>query len=447
MNANYRFFSAAILIIAAVILPLMAQAQFEFLGNGGLQYYRSAGLSGVNVFETPKNDTTTYSGFKVRVGGDFALQFQMLDQSNTNGNTANIGSDFNLPAANLKLDVQLYDGMRMHLTTYLASRHHNEAWVKGGYMQIDKLDFIKKDFLKEVMQYTSVRVGLDEINYGDAHFRRTDNANATQNPFVGNYLMDAFTTEAFMEATVQAKNLLVVAGVSNGKLNQSVQQDQTGWGSSTVTGQADNKPSFYGKLGYDNQVNSDLRVRLTGSWYVNKSYDNGTYMYGGDRAGSRYYHVTSFIDEDGNLIEGGDFSGRVNPGFRSVTNWQINPFVKYRGLEFFGAYEVSAGDVVEGDEFDNGKYTQIAGDLIYRFGHNENFYVGGRYNLVNGEDYEGAAEKKIQRYNAVFGWFLTQNVVAKLEYVNQKYKGDGYAGSNFDGYEFNGIMIEAAISF
>ena len=40
-----------------------------------------------------------------------------------------------------------------------------------------------------------VRVGHMEINYGDAHFRRSDNGNAIYNPFVGNYIMDAFTTE------------------------------------------------------------------------------------------------------------------------------------------------------------------------------------------------------------------------------------------------------------
>ena len=45
------------------------------------------------------------------------------------------------------------------------------------------------------MQIATLRVGHFEINYGDAHFRRTDNGNAIYNPFVGNYIMDAFTTE------------------------------------------------------------------------------------------------------------------------------------------------------------------------------------------------------------------------------------------------------------
>ena len=49
--------------------------------------------------------------------------------------------------ANLFTDVQLADGIRMNVTTYLSTRHHNEAWVKGGYIQFDKLPFVKSKFL------------------------------------------------------------------------------------------------------------------------------------------------------------------------------------------------------------------------------------------------------------------------------------------------------------
>ena len=34
----------------------------------------------------------------------------------------------------------------------------------------------------------------------------------------------------------------------------------------------------------------------------------------------------------------------------------------------------------------------MAGELHYRFGSNERFYVGGRYNVVNGKMRENAAE-------------------------------------------------------
>ncbi|TEB40680.1 hypothetical protein D0809_29375, partial [Flavobacterium circumlabens] len=102
----------------------------------------------------------------------------------------NLENNFNLPNANFTIGAQLYDGVRVNLDVYLASRHHNETWVKGGYLQIDKLDFIKKDFLADLMQYTTIKIGQMENNYGDAHFRRSDNGNALMNPFVGNNIMD-----------------------------------------------------------------------------------------------------------------------------------------------------------------------------------------------------------------------------------------------------------------
>jgi hypothetical protein len=111
--------------------------------------------------------------------------------------------------------------------------------------------------------------------------------------------MDAFSTEAFGEITVQKNGLLGVLGITNGKLNQSVKKNAN----------SDNKISFYGKLGYDKQINDDLRVRLTGSWYINNGTTTGSWIYGGDRAGSRYYHVMETLSGDAS-----DFEGRFNPG-------------------------------------------------------------------------------------------------------------------------------------
>ena len=88
----------------------------------------------------------------------------------------------------------------MHLRTYLSSRHHPEPYVKGGYLQIDNLDFIKEGLASDLMKNVTIMFGHMEINYGDAHFRRSDNAQALYNPFVGNYIMDSFTTEVGAEA-------------------------------------------------------------------------------------------------------------------------------------------------------------------------------------------------------------------------------------------------------
>jgi hypothetical protein len=289
------------------------------------------------------------------------------------------------------------------------------------------------------MHYTTIRIGLDEFNYGDAHFRRSDNARTIFNPFVGNYIMDAFSTEAFGEVTLQNNGLLAVFGVTNGKLNQSV----------VVNDQSDNQPSFYGKLGFDKQLNTDFRVRLTGSVYTNQGTSTGTWLYGGDRAGARYYDVLHTLPDLNGNTQGGEFEGRYNARFTKLTAIQVNPFLKYKGLELFGIYEVASGN----NEFTQpaadkeGSFTQLAAELVYRFGATEQFYLGGRYNTVQGKTRESATEDlKISRLNIGGGWFLSKNILAKVEYVNQQYTGDAWTG-RFAGAEFDGINIEAAISF
>jgi len=417
-------------------------AQSAFAQQPALQYFRPQDKTGINVFETSKVDSVEYEGIKVRLGGGFAMQFQSISQSNAENNLAKLGSDFNLPTANLNIDVQLYDGVRLHMRNFFSSRHHNEAWVKGGHMQIDKLDFIKPGFMENIMQYTTIRVGLDEFNYGDNHFRRSDNAQALYNPFVENFIMDGYATEAFGEVTFQNRGFIVVLGVTNGKLNQNV----------VKVDNADNKPSFFGKLGYDKQVSDDLRVRLTGSWYRNHGTTSGTWLYGGDRAGARYYHVLRTVPDpnNANTVTYTDFDGRYNARFTKLTAIQVNPFLKYKGLEFYGVYELADGaeDIVQGGNVvaKAGSFTQLAGELVYRFGGQENFFVGGRYNTVSGKTRDDMTDTMdISRLQLGAGWFLTRNVLMKAEYVKQEYKG-AWTG-RFNGAEFDGIVIEAVIGF
>ncbi|MFG6687401.1 hypothetical protein ACGK9U_12510 [Mariniflexile sp. HNIBRBA6329] len=392
--------------------------------NRDLDNYRQPDQRGVGVFEAPKDTISTFDGVQVRVGGASTLQFQALDHENSGAvPLAELGSNFNLATANLDLDVVLYDGVRMHLRTYLSSRHHPEPYVKGGYFQIDKLDFISEGFLSDFMKHTTIKIGHMENNYGDAHFRRSDNAQAIYNPFVGNLIMDAFTTEVGAEVYYRCNSgLFGMVGFSNGKLNQS-----------TVKNDA-NGASFLAKLGYDKQISDDLRLRVTGSLYNTGSVAS-SYLYSADRAGSRYYHVMEAAAATSDNFR----SGRFNPNFgNKVTAIMFNPFIKYKGLEFFGTVEMADGR--KHSEVDRKSADQFAGELIYRFGQNENFYIGGRYNTVSSEDVD------IKRRQFGAGWFMTKNILMKAEYVKQTY--DGYAvGNVLEDGEFNGLMLEAVISF
>lgn len=402
---------------------------FGYAQNRNLDNFRQPDKNGVNVFESPKDTVLTFDGVKVRVGGSSTLQFQAVDHENSGAvELIEIGDNFNLATANLDLDVALAKGVRMHLRTYLSSRHHPEPYVKGGYFQVDNLDFISPGFLEEAMKYLTIKVGHMENNYGDAHFRRTDNAQAMHNPFVGNLIMDAFTTEVGGEVYFRKNGFIGMFGLSNGKLNQAVNNPGT-------TG-----ASILAKLGYDGQLNDDLRLRITGSMYsTGKS--RTVYLYSADRSGSRYY----FVMENTEASASGNFrSGRYNPGMNNeITAFMINPFVKYKGWEFFGTFEHATGKTDA--ETDNRAATQLAGEVIYRFGKSENFYLGARYNTVDSEDPSGV-DVTIDRFQLGGGAFLTKNILAKIEYVNQQY--DGFAPSSiFNEGQFKGVLLEAVISF
>jgi len=421
------------ILLAAVFVMVAGTA---FSQQAKIQNLRPYDKGGINMFETPKTDTVPFDDVKVKIGAGFTQQFQALKHSNTSTSTSQLyklRSGFNLATANLNIDAQLAKGIRLNLISYLSARHHQETWVKGGFVQIDASPF-NSEILDNIFKYVTVKIGHYEDNYGDAHFRRTDNGHALYNPFVGNYILDAFTTEIGAEIDFQKNGFLAVAAIHNGEIQGNINETPT------------RNPSFIGKLGYDKQVNTDLRLRLTGSIYHNNGAASNT-LYTGDRGGSRYYLVMEPALTGGAATTAKDaaWSGNLRPGFsRQVTAIMINPFIKYQGLELFGTYETAKGKAIT--EATKRDVTQMVVEGVYRMGKNENLFVGLRYNTVKAELAGMAQEVKVNRVQAGAGWFVTKNMVVKAEYVNQKY--NGYPTANLlSGGNFKGMIFEAAVGF
>src|SRR5687768_13772221 len=364
------------LVFMTVALPVVAQAQQAKEFYLRPSYWRPYDKSGLNVFETSKQgDTIAFEGIRVRLGAGFTQQFQGLKHENSNPVTNKLypmTPGFNTSMANLNLDVQLAEGIRLNLVTYLSSRHHNEAWVKGGYIQFDKLPF-KGAFWDKMMDLATIRIGHMEINYGDAHFRRSDGGQTIYNPFIENYIMDAFATEIGGEVLLQKNGLFGMVGVTNGMIKGNID-------SLVKTPQDDNvrkSPSLYAKGGFDRTINSKLRVRGSASVYYNAS-SGGNTLYGGDRTGSNYFMA---MEKAGGTYAAQAFSGRLNPGFsKKIQAVQLNGFAKLGGLELFGTYENAKGRTKT--ETTLRGFNQWAGDMLYRLGKNENLFVGVRYNTV-----------------------------------------------------------------
>jgi hypothetical protein len=390
----------------------------------------SPAAGAIGEFE-PAKQGGEFNGLQLQIGGAFAQTWQSLDHETGAANVAmgNIRPGFNLASANLNLGAQLARGIRVDLESYMASRHHNEFWVKGGFATIDASPF-DVPVLNRIMEYTTIRAGHMEINYGDAHFRRSDNGNTIRNPFIENYVLDAFTTEIGAEVMVRGPfGSFVMGGVTSGENKGNVKE-----------GAVDASPAFLGKLGFDRQFSPLLRVRLTGSLYSAESSPAVT-LYGGDRTGSRYWGV---MEDTASLKAGTAFTnGRVNPGFSNeITARQINPYVEFGNLELFGVIEWASGKAAAAEE--RREINQLAGDVVYRL-FNDRVYVGGRWNQVKG-DFAGQENLTVTRTAISAGWFLTRNLLTKAEFVQQDY--DGFAATDIrNGGQFRGIAIEGVIAF
>jgi len=409
-----------------------------------IQNYRPEDKRGINVFEAPKDESVAYDGFKLQWGAAFTQQFQGLDHSNTAAprlvtsgtppvtTDANklirIGHGPNNANANIYLNGQLAKGIRVAMTTYSSARHHQETWVKDGYLLVDASPIDWKP-LNDIMKYVTIRAGHFEINYGDAHFRRSDNGNAIRNALVGNYIMDAFTTEVGGEVYVRANGFMAMGGVTGGESR------------GMITSPDKRSPSYLMKAGFDRQIRDHLRFRLTASEYATASSVSNT-LFSGDRAGSRYYDV---LENTTSTETAQAWSGAIQPGLKnSIHSWVVNPFVQCGGLEFFGNFETAKGRAA--GETDNRTWRQNVGEVVYRFLPDQRVFVAARYNTVKGQLTVGSPDVKVNRTQFGGGWFLTPNVLTKLEFVNQKYL-DFPSTDIRNGGKFKGFMVEGVVAF
>ncbi len=458
------------LTLAASALALLSYGT-AFAQQPAISNLRPYDKTGINVFEEKKDTTTTFEGMKIRFGAGFTQQFQNLKHENTAlkndvGSFANgtsvagnklkvITAGFMTAQANLNMDVQLADGIRLNIISYLSSRHHNETWVKGGYIQFDKLPF-KGAFWTDLMKIATVKIGHFEVDYGDEHYRRTDGGQAIYNPFMEGNIMDEFATEIGGQVYLKKNNLFGMVGLTNGMIKGNI---DSLYRANNPDGDLHKSPSILLKGGFDKQLNTDLRLRLSASYYGNQSSGSNT-LFGGDRTGSNYQFVMEQNSANPSSTTGAGtplaFSGRFNPGFsKKINAVMLNAFVKAHGLEVFGTYETAKGRTAK--ETDTRATKQYAIDGVYRFGANENLFIGAKYNVVTARLANNAAgtgagaitytgDVTINRVAAAAGWFLTNNVLLKGEYVVQKYK--DYPTADFrSGGKFDGYVIQAVVGF
>ena len=408
-----------------VIRTLFSLAVCSSLASAGSYY---------NVAFEPKKDRSAFEKVELSFNVDLTFTYQALSNTFTpsDGTTQQpIQSGLILPTADLDINAKVMKGFNVKLETMLSSHHHNETYVKGGYASIDSLDFVTPGFAEGFMDQATFKIGVDDIDFGDAHFRRTDNADVFHNPFVMNLAVESYMQAGFIELLyrVPVIDAFFLAGITNGQVNPDDVKKSEG----------SDAYSYYIKLGYDNQLDDDLRFRATESiFYVRGTSKNSLYL--GDKAGN----VAREIFNNTTTTAGNDFGTgwKAISGYKDLTVSMTNVFTKYMGTEFFGLLEIADG----ADSTDSSvKMLHYSVEAVQRFGEHERFYAAARYENAKTTDQSDPSDDKLTQIQATLGWFLSEHAMAKLEYIKQERK-------NFEEYlggtgKFDGFMVSAAISF
>jgi len=415
----------------------------------------------VQQFE-PEKDTSAFSGKpEVSFATDLSFYFQGLSQTYT-GTTANgttytdpsasaIESGLILPTANLDIYAKVMSGFNVKLQTMLAGHHHNDTYVKGGYATIDNLDFVSPGFLSNIMRDTTIKIGVNDIDYGDDQYRRTDNANVMRNPFISNMAVEGYLQGTHLEVLyrIPAISSFVMVGITNGQANpQDVSKVNYDEDAGTASS---NRYAFYGKVGFDHQYNDDLRFRATESIYsINGA--NRQDLYESDKAGNV---ITS--------VFGAGNSDAISSGWQAMAGYikkpngayvykqaadilasKTNLFLKYKDSELYGMYEyVNGADVYDKDM----KMRHYAIDAVQRF-YNDKFWLAARYEnavVEYADAFNDFGDAELTQYQLTAGWFLSKNAVAKIEYIDQKR--EKFSIYKNGDAEFKGFMVNASLSF
>jgi hypothetical protein len=331
--------------------------------------------------------------------------------------------------------------MLVFFDLYISSRPHpSTTYGNEGYILIRELpgESDVSDWLnRTIFRFVNVKVGHFEIDYGDFHYRRSDNAWVQRNNLIGNTLIDPDVEEIGMEIYSKPQWLNWLVGISSGTTTENLNEGR-------------GIASIHGKLWRD--WGDDFRTSVS-AYYVDHS-DNpnlpaegGTKgsLFSGRRSGGPY----------GAVFGGGNAPGEIFVGKdERVTAFQVDASWTPRPWEFYG----HVGWVEDADP--NGSapgspeesWTYGAFEAAYYF--TPRLYAAGRYSLAMAHDIAGQpSDGFAQRFQLGGGYWVTRNLLAKIEGVYQSFDSFDAADGTVGGVDaaqdpsFYGVIFEVSFAF
>jgi hypothetical protein len=324
---------------------------------------------------------------------------------------------------------------------YLSSRNHpSTTYGNEGYMILhgvpENLENLK--FLEPILARVDIKAGHFLVDFGDNNEHRSNNAMVQKNPLVGNFVVDPNIVSIGMQLSSKPGTRYGwLVGANNGTTTED-------W--SVGRGFAVNGKLFFYPLeplrtsvSYMTADNSDNPTKAAGG--------SATQMFSGNRSGERYAGVMGGGQAPGNVFPqaGEKFSAAQ---FDVTYDDKRNPIKLYGHIGRTQDKDINGSAVGTPEE----TWNYFAGDVVYKI--TPALYAAARYSgatteMLNGRETDG----KVTRIQLGGGFWLTKNMLMKLEYVTQKYDGfrEGDVVNNgiqaWRDPEFDGFVAEVSFAF
>jgi len=324
---------------------------------------------------------------------------------------------------------------------YLSSRNHpSTTYGNEGYMVLhgvpENLENLK--FLEPILSKVDIKAGHFLVDFGDNKDHRSNNAIVQKNPLIGNFVVDPNIVSIGMQVSSKPGTRFGwLVGANNGTTTEDW---NVGRGFA-----ANGKLYFYpvkplrASVSYMTANNSDNPTKAAGG--------SALQMFSGNRSGERYAGVMGGGQAPGNVFPqaGEKFSaGQIDLTYDDA-NFPVKLYGHYGRTQDKDINGSAAGTPEE-------TWNYYAADVVYKV--TPALYAAGRYSAATTDMLTGReTDGKVNRIQVGGGFWLTRNMLMKLEYVTQKYSGFRQGDVVNNGIqawrdpEFNGFVAEVSFAF
>lgn len=322
---------------------------------------------------------------------------------------------------------------------YLSSRNHpSQTYGNEGYILLRGVpeNLQSLSFLKPVLNKVDIKAGHMLVDFGDAAEHRSNNAIVQKNPLIGNFVVDPNIVSIGMQVSSKPGRFGWLLGGSNGTTTED-------W--NVGRGFAYNAKVYaYPVQGLRTSLSY---IAADQSDNPNKSGGGSQLqMFTGNRSGERYAGVLGGGQAPGNVFPQ---AGEKFSAAQFDVTWDTGSPIKLYG-HYGRTQDLDINGTLPGTPEE--KWTYYAADVKYEI--TPALYAAARYSGANVDKLAGnVSNGTVNRIQVGGGFWLSKNLLMKVEYVQQKYSGfsEGQIVNNniaaWRDPSFSGLISEVSFRF